>query len=94
MILVGGLDGQVTQCHVGGACKLLIQLEGSAIAMKLNRSRQVRMYSGFFSRGKLEGHICPPPPPWIWFVPLGILNSNPPPKICSPGNVLTLDQRY
>ena len=85
MILVGGLDGQVTQCQVGGACKLLIQLEGSAIAMKLNSSRQVRIYSGFFSRRKLEWHL--PLPPWIWFAPFGILNSNSPPKLCSPGNV-------
>ena len=41
VILVGGLDGQVSQCKVGGVCKPLLQLEGSVIHMRFNSDRTV-----------------------------------------------------
>lgn len=40
-MLVGCLDGQIHHCKLGGASKVLLELEGGVIHMRFNHVRQV-----------------------------------------------------
>lgn len=55
-LLVGGLDGQISQCKVGGVCQPLLQLEGSVICMKFNSQRATLAVGT--SKGMLELYSC------------------------------------
>ncbi len=41
VLFVGDLDGHVTKCEVGVACKPLMQLDGSVITMAMDNHRKV-----------------------------------------------------